>query len=92
MKKLIILDVCLMMVLGLSRTAHLNVETNMAKAEDDFTVVKVADGVYAAIAKSGGLASGNAGPVHFKPAPVNSGTNAPEHETGFKASDVALFD
>ncbi len=31
------------------------------KAEDDFQSVKVADGVYAAIAKSGGLASGNAG-------------------------------
>jgi len=31
------------------------------KAEDDFTLVKVADGVYAAIAKPGGLASGNAG-------------------------------
>jgi cyclase len=31
------------------------------KAEDDFQLVKVADGVYAAIAKSGGLASGNAG-------------------------------
>src|SRR5438874_2343864 len=29
--------------------------------EDDFQIVKVADGVYAAIAKSGGLASGNAG-------------------------------
>ena len=32
-----------------------------AKAEDDFQIVKVAEGVYAAIAKSGGLASGNAG-------------------------------
>src|SRR5438045_1673745 len=32
-----------------------------AKAEDDFTIVQVADGVYAAIAKPGGLASGNAG-------------------------------
>src|SRR5947209_6334066 len=32
-----------------------------AKAEDDFTIVPVADGVYAAIAKPGGLASGNAG-------------------------------
>src|SRR5437660_3130737 len=32
-----------------------------AKAEDDFDLVKVADGVYAAIAKPGGLASGNAG-------------------------------
>jgi cyclase len=31
------------------------------KAEDDYQLVKVADGVYAAIAKSGGLASGNAG-------------------------------
>jgi glyoxylase-like metal-dependent hydrolase (beta-lactamase superfamily II) len=31
------------------------------KAEDDFQIVKVADGVYAAIAKPGGLASGNAG-------------------------------
>lgn len=29
------------------------------KAEDDFQLVKVADGVYAAIAKSGGLASGS---------------------------------
>lgn len=32
-----------------------------ARPEDNFTLVKVADGVYAAIAKSGGLASGNAG-------------------------------
>src|ERR1043166_5316271 len=31
------------------------------KPEDDFQIVKLADGVYAAIAKSGGLASGNAG-------------------------------
>jgi glyoxylase-like metal-dependent hydrolase (beta-lactamase superfamily II) len=31
------------------------------KAEDDFELVKVAEGVYAAIAKPGGLASGNAG-------------------------------
>jgi glyoxylase-like metal-dependent hydrolase (beta-lactamase superfamily II) len=31
------------------------------KAEDNFTLVKVNDGVYAAIAKNGGLASGNAG-------------------------------
>ncbi|HSB09939.1 MAG TPA: MBL fold metallo-hydrolase [Blastocatellia bacterium] len=34
---------------------------NSVKAEDDFQLVKVADGVYAAIAKPGGLASGNAG-------------------------------
>jgi len=32
-----------------------------AKTEDDFQLNKVADGVFAAIAKSGGLASGNAG-------------------------------
>lgn len=32
-----------------------------SKAEDDFQLVKVADGIYAAIAKPGGLASGNAG-------------------------------
>lgn len=31
------------------------------KAEDDFQLVNVAEGVYAAIAKPGGLASGNAG-------------------------------
>lgn len=35
--------------------------TAAAKPEDNFTLVKVADGVYAAIAKAGGLASGNAG-------------------------------
>lgn len=35
--------------------------TASPKAEDDFKLVQVADGVYAAIAKSGGLASGNAG-------------------------------
>ena len=33
----------------------------LAKPEDHFTLVKVADGVYAAIAKQGGLATGNAG-------------------------------
>src|SRR5438094_3908782 len=31
------------------------------KADEDFQLVKVAEGVYAAIAKAGGLASGNAG-------------------------------
>src|ERR1700676_3968835 len=31
------------------------------KAEDDYQLIKVADGVYAAIAKPGALASGNAG-------------------------------
>lgn len=32
-----------------------------SKAEDDFQLVKVADGIFAAVAKPGGLASGNAG-------------------------------
>src|SRR5260221_2286113 len=36
---------------------------SVPKSEDDFQLVKVADGVYAAIAKPGGLASGNAGLV-----------------------------
>ncbi len=31
------------------------------KPEDNFTVVKVGDGVFAAIAKQGGLATGNSG-------------------------------
>jgi len=36
-------------------------EASSPKADDDFQLIKVADGVYAAIAKPGGLASGNAG-------------------------------
>jgi len=59
MKKLLILlitiAVCLVLNPGQTTT------TAAAKAEDDFTIVQVADGVYAAIAKPGGLASGNAG-------------------------------
>src|ERR1043165_5107405 len=46
---------------GLAVVPSLADTTAAAKAEDDFTLVPVADGVYAAIAKSGGLASGNAG-------------------------------
>src|SRR2546423_846757 len=38
-----------------------SVSADVPKPEDDFQIVKVADGVYAAIAKPGGLASGNAG-------------------------------
>jgi len=40
---------------------HPSKATAAPKAEDDFQLVKVADGVYAAIARPGGLASGNAG-------------------------------
>ena len=46
---------------GLAVVPSLADTTAAPKAEDDFTLVPVADGVYAAIAKSGGLASGNAG-------------------------------
>ena len=41
--------------------AHLQTQAVSSKATDDFTLVKVADGVYAGIAKVGGLATGNAG-------------------------------
>ena len=47
--------------LALAALASLPKATASPKAEDDFQLVRVADGVYAAIAKSGGLASGNAG-------------------------------
>jgi len=43
-------------------TSAVKVNTRLTpKAEDDFQLIKVADGVYAAIARPGGLASGNAG-------------------------------
>src|SRR5215813_6048421 len=47
--------------LALAALPNLPKATATPKAEDDFQLVKVADGVYAAIAKPGGLASGNAG-------------------------------
>jgi glyoxylase-like metal-dependent hydrolase (beta-lactamase superfamily II) len=47
--------------LALAVLSGLPKATASPKAEDDFQLVPVADGVYAAIAKSGGLASGNAG-------------------------------
>src|SRR5881398_2247609 len=48
------------MAIALINTEH-HPKAAAPKAEDDFQLVKVADGVYAAIAKPGGLASGNAG-------------------------------
>jgi len=53
-------SIAVIVVVALASIAPLRNET-ARKAEDDFQLVKVADGVYAAIAKSGGLASGNAG-------------------------------
>ena len=49
------------MMIAVAMAASYQGKTAAPKAEDDFQLVKVADGVYAAIAKSGGLASGNAG-------------------------------
>src|SRR5437763_5161580 len=49
-----------LMAIALITTDH-HPKAAAPKAEDDFQLVKVADGVYAAIAKPGGLASGNAG-------------------------------
>ena len=48
-------------ILALALLSAVGVARPAIKAEDDFQLVKVADGVYAAIAKPGGLASGNAG-------------------------------
>jgi cyclase len=60
MKRFLTLTLALVLftVAGLSMTPP---TVAAPKAEDDFQIVKVADGVYAAIARSGGLASGNAG-------------------------------
>jgi len=57
MKTFLAVLICLLFL-----TSSASLKTHPApKADDDFTLVKVSDGVYAAIAKSGGLASGNAG-------------------------------
>src|SRR5229473_1925689 len=58
--KLIAFLIACLVAIGLA-CPNRRVEAAPAKAEDDFQLVKVADGVYAAIAKPGGLASGNAG-------------------------------
>ena len=60
MKPLILAGLLLALLLPPS-TSIMRPASAAAKPEDNFTLVKVADGVYAAIAKSGGLASGNAG-------------------------------
>jgi len=51
----------LVCALALAPLVGLRKASASPKAEDDFQLVQVADGVYAAIAKSGGVASGNAG-------------------------------
>jgi glyoxylase-like metal-dependent hydrolase (beta-lactamase superfamily II) len=57
--KLILFTVAVVTALLAPRT--ITNTTAAPKPDDNFTLVKVADGVYAAIAKTGGLASGNAG-------------------------------
>src|SRR6266705_3518519 len=59
-RKLAVLTVLVLFAIALFRPCELKTAA-APKAEDDFQLIKVADGVYAAIAKSGGLASGNAG-------------------------------
>lgn len=48
-------------MIALALLSAVGVARPTLKAEDDFQLVKVAEGIYAGIAKPGGLASGNAG-------------------------------
>jgi cyclase len=59
MRRASLLIIAIVLIVGLSATPVGTAA--LAKAEDDFQLNKVADGVFAAIAKPGGLASGNAG-------------------------------
>jgi cyclase len=59
-RTLAVLVIFLVMVVG-SGNWDLATVSAAPKAADDFQLIKVADGVYAAIAQPGGLASGNAG-------------------------------
>lgn len=62
MKRTSMLVIALLMFIGSIRTGFVTEGYSAtSKAEDDFQIVQVADGIYAAIAKPGGLASGNAG-------------------------------
>jgi cyclase len=55
-----LLGIVSLLILSLAPSANLKQPASI-KAEDNFTLVKIVDGVYGAIAKPGGLASGNAG-------------------------------
>jgi cyclase len=59
-EKLLIVGIVVVLVL-LSTSVPPTSSSLVLKPEDNFTLVKLADGAYAAIAKPGGLASGNAG-------------------------------
>ena len=56
-----VIPIVLLVALITPRHAALKTQTPTSNAADDFNVVKVAEGVYAGIAKVGGLATGNAG-------------------------------
>lgn len=61
MKSKFVLAAVLVLTLAILPINLYSTSSAAPKAEDNFELVKVADGVYAAIAKPGGLASGNAG-------------------------------
>jgi glyoxylase-like metal-dependent hydrolase (beta-lactamase superfamily II) len=62
MRRAALLSVVALSLIGIATTNYESkADPAASKAEDDFQLVKVADGIYAAIAKPGGLASGNAG-------------------------------
>jgi cyclase len=62
MRRAALLSVVALSLIGIATTNFVGkASSGLSKAEDDFQLVKVADGIYAAIAKPGGLASGNAG-------------------------------
>ena len=56
-----LLGLVLLLGLAFPRFAEVHTRNSVLKADDDFTITKVTDGVYAAVAKAGGIASGNAG-------------------------------
>ena len=56
-----LLGFVLLLGLAFPRLAEVSTRGSVLKADDDFAITKVADGVYAAVAKAGGMASGNAG-------------------------------
>src|SRR5258707_3051996 len=61
MKKRLTLALVVIALMVATRSFCPEAVSSAPKAEDDFQLVKVADGIYAAIARPGGLASGNAG-------------------------------
>jgi cyclase len=62
MRRTALLSIVALSLIGIATTNFVSKAGSApSKAEDDFQLVKVAEGIYAAIARPGGLASGNAG-------------------------------